>query len=182
MARGAVAMGEHYGKGLVFDDPKNLMLYEACEKVGLPVMFHIDQNKNMVEKGMKRVDHVLKRYPDCTVIAHAYWWRQLKEADRQLSEHPNLYADMSGHVVPNVLNRDRKFAREFVIRHQDKLLWATDEGWWSFKDNPTQYKHYTSLRSSTCPTRCDTRSTAATRKNYSAGTRQKNRSLRPGRG
>ncbi len=134
IADGAVAFGEHYGVGLMFDDPKNLMLYEACEKVGLPVMFHIDQNKNMVEPGMERVDRVLKMYPKCKVVAHAYWWRQLKNGacDRQLQERPNLYADMSGSVVIQVLNRDRKYAREFLIRNQDKILWATDEGWWSF--------------------------------------------------
>lgn len=143
IADGAIAMGEHYGKGLMFDDPKNLLIYEACQAVGLPVMFHIDQNKNMVEPGMKRVDTVLERFPDCKIIAHAYWWRQLKDADRQLQQYPNLYADMSGHVVPNLLNRDRAWAREFIIRNQDKLLWATDEGWWSFKDNPSKYKHYT---------------------------------------
>jgi predicted TIM-barrel fold metal-dependent hydrolase len=144
MADGAIAFGEHYGVGLMFDDPKNLRLYEACEKVGLPVMFHIDQNKNMVEPGMRRVDRVLTMFPQCKVIAHAYWWRQLKEADRQLQEHPNLYADMSGAVVPNVLNRDRKFAREFLIRNQDKILWATDEGWWSFSNRDKQMnQHYT---------------------------------------
>lgn len=144
IADGAVAFGEHYGKDLMFDDPKNLMLYAACEKVGLPVMFHIDQNKNMVDPGMERVDRVLKMFPKCKVVAHAYWWRQLKHADRQLQEHPNLYADMSGSVVVNVLNRDRKFAREFLIRNQDKILWATDEGWWSFGDkNKQMNQHYT---------------------------------------
>ena len=140
---GAVAFGEHYGRDLMFDDPKNLRLYKACEKVGLPVMFHIDQNKNMVEKGMQRVDNVLKNYPKCKLIAHAYWWRQLKDAHRQLQEYPNLYADMSGHVVPNVLNRDRKFAREFIIRNQDKLLFGTDEGWWSFGKEKSPFQHYT---------------------------------------
>jgi predicted TIM-barrel fold metal-dependent hydrolase len=146
MADGAVGFGEHYGVGLMFDDPKNLMLYEACEKVGLPVMFHIDQNKNMVEPGMQRVDNVLKKFPKCKVVAHAYWWRQLKEGDRQLQEHPNLYADMSGHVVVQVLNRDRKYAREFLIRNQDKILWATDEGWWSFGNKDRQMnQHYTFL-------------------------------------
>jgi hypothetical protein len=146
MADGAIAFGEHYGVGLMFDDPKNLLLYEACEKAGLPVMFHIDQNKNMVEPGMARVDRVLKMFPNCKLIAHAYWWRQLKDADRQLQEHPNLYADMSGHVVVDVLNRDRKFAREFLIRNQDKILWATDEGWWSFADEKRQMnRHYTFL-------------------------------------
>lgn len=144
MADGAIGFGEHYGVGLMFDDPKNLMLYEACEKVGLPVMFHIDQNKNMVEPGMARVDRVLKMFPKCNLVAHAYWWRQLKDADRQLQEHPNLYADMSGQVVVSVLERDRKFAREFLIRNQDKILWATDEGWWSFANPDRQMKkHYT---------------------------------------
>jgi len=145
-ADGAIAFGEHYGAGLKFDDPKNLMLYEACEKVGLPVMFHIDQNKNMVEPGMERVDRVLKKFPKCKVVAHAYWWRQLANGtcDRQLQEHPNLYADMSGAVVVQVLNRDRKYAREFLIRNQDKILWATDEGWWSFGNKDRQMnQHYT---------------------------------------
>jgi predicted TIM-barrel fold metal-dependent hydrolase len=148
IADGAVGFGEHYGVGLMFDDPKNLLLYEACEKVGLPVMFHIDQNKNMVEPGMARVDRVLKMFPRCKVVAHAYWWRQLQNGacDRQLQEHPNLYADMSGVVVMSVLNRDRKYAREFLIRNQDKLLWATDEGWWSFADKDRQMnQHYTLL-------------------------------------
>ncbi len=145
---GAVGFGEHYGVDLKFDDPKNLLLYEACEKVGLPVMFHIDQNKNMVETGMARVDRVLKMYPRCKVVAHAYWWRQLQNGscDRQLQEHPNFYADMSGVVVMNELNRDRKYAREFLIRNQDKILWATDEGWWSFMDKGRQMRqHYTFL-------------------------------------
>lgn len=83
-------------------------------------------------------------YPKCKVIAHAYCWRQLKEGDRQIQEHPNLYADLSGHVVVTVLNRDRKFAREFCIRNQDKLLFGTDEGWWSFgKKQKQMNQHYT---------------------------------------
>ena len=145
-ADGAIAFGEHYGVNLMFDDPKNLLLYEACEKVGFPVMFHIDQNKNMVEPGMARVDRVLKMFPKCKVVAHAYWWRQLANGtcDRQLQEHPNLYVDMSGHVVIQVLNRDRTYAREFLIRNQDKILWATDEGWWSFgKTGSEMNQHYT---------------------------------------
>jgi predicted TIM-barrel fold metal-dependent hydrolase len=145
-ADGAIAFGEHYGVGLMFDDPQNLRLYEACQQVGLPVMFHIDQNKNMVEPGMQRVDRVLRMFPRCILIAHAYWWRQLKDADRQLQEHPNLYADMSGVVVPALLLRDRDFARDFLIRNQDKVLWATDEGWWSFTNPGRQMKnHYTLL-------------------------------------
>jgi predicted TIM-barrel fold metal-dependent hydrolase len=51
---------------------------------------------------------------------------------------------MSGAVVVNVLNRDRAYAREFLIRNQDKILWATDEGWWSFGQRSRQLnQHYT---------------------------------------
>lgn len=154
IAEGALGFGEHYGVGLMFDDPKNLRLYEACQQVGLPVMFHIDQNKNMVEAGMTRVDRVLKMFPKCNLVAHAYWWRQLGNGacDRQLQEHPNLYADMSGHVVISVLGRDRKYAREFLIRNQDKVLWATDEGWWSFGNKDRQMnQHYTFLEELSLP-------------------------------
>lgn len=145
---GAIAMGEHYGKGLMFDDPKNLLIYEACEKLGLPVMFHIDQNKNMVTPGMPEVDKVLRKFPKLKLVAHAYWWRQYANGscDRQLSEFPNIYADMSGVVVVNQLNRDRTKAREFLIKHQDRILWATDEGWWSFGSKEKQMnQHYTIL-------------------------------------
>lgn len=57
---GAIGFGEHYGVALNFDDPKNLRLYAACSQVGLPVMFHMDQNKNLDEKGLPRLEKVLK--------------------------------------------------------------------------------------------------------------------------
>lgn len=141
---GVVATGEHYGVGLMFDDPKNLLIYEATDLAGLPIMFHIDQNKNMVTQGMPEVDNVLRKFPDVDVVAHAHWWRQFANGtcDRQLSEFPNLYADVSVSGV-RAFNRDRKKAREFIIKHQDKIIFGTDEGWWSFgkpwQDNP----HYT---------------------------------------
>ena len=67
----------------------------------------------------------------------------MKDADRQLQQYPNLYADLSGTVVPDLLGRDRKYAREFVVRNQDKLLFGTDQGRWSIAKNPSPYKHYT---------------------------------------
>ncbi len=48
---GAIGFGEHYGVGLMFDDPKNLLFYEACTQVELPVDVHIDQKRNMDEQG-----------------------------------------------------------------------------------------------------------------------------------
>jgi predicted TIM-barrel fold metal-dependent hydrolase len=133
-AAGAIGMGEHYGRGLMFDDPKNLRLYAACEKVGLPVMFHIDQNKNMDERGLRRVERVLQMYPRCVLIAHASWWGHMPDGtcDRLLQQYPNLYADVSGDHIAGMLNRDRRYTRAFLIRNADKVMFGTDAGWWSF--------------------------------------------------
>jgi predicted TIM-barrel fold metal-dependent hydrolase len=135
---GAIGFGEHYGVELKFDDPKNLRLYEACAKVGLPVMFHKDQNKNLDEKGLPRLENVLKTYPNCTLIAHSDWWKHLADGtcDRLLKTYPNLYADISCTVGRSIIGRDKKFAREFFIRNADKLLFGTDSGWWSFGKKP----------------------------------------------
>ena len=132
-AVGAVGFGEHYGRNLMFDDPRNLRLYAACEKVGFPVMFHIDRNKNMVEKRMRRVEHVLKMFPDCIIIAHAEWWAYFPDGtcDRMLRKYPNLYADTSGSQMLSLLNRDRTYTREFMIRNADKVLYGSDFGWWN---------------------------------------------------
>ena len=134
---GAVAFGEHYGENLKFDDPKNLRLYEACAKVRLPVMFHYnDKTRNVDEKGMPRLENVLKLYPKCILIAHGDWWRSISEGscDRLLKTCPNLYADISCTVGRSPIGRDRILAKEFFIRHADKLLFGTDSGWWSLKE------------------------------------------------
>ena len=131
-AEGAIGMGEHYGHDMMFDDPRNLRIYEACEKVDLPVMFHIDRNKNMDEKGLPRVERVLKMFPNLKLLAHASWWAHLPDGscERLMQKYPNLYADVS--AITKVLNRDRNYTRKFIIRNQDRILFATDAGWWSF--------------------------------------------------
>ena len=121
---GAIGFGEHYGVNLNFDDPKNLRLYAACSKVGLPVMFHMDRNKNLDEKGLPRLENVLKQYPDCILIAHSDWWKSLGDGtcDRLLKTYPNLYADISCTVTRSVIGRDKEFARAFFIRNGKWLL------------------------------------------------------------
>ena len=131
---GAIGFGEHYGVNLNFDDPKNLRLYAACSEVGLPVMFHMDQNKNRDEKGLPRLENVLKLYPHCVLIAHSTgWWKHLGDGtcDRLLQKYPNLYADISVTAGRSAIGHDKAFARAFFIRNADKLLFGTDSGWWS---------------------------------------------------
>jgi uncharacterized protein len=149
---GAIGFGEHYGVGQMFDDPKNLLFYEACSRVGLPVMFHIDQKRNMDDKGLPRLENVLKAYPKCTLIAHSYWWRQLGNGacERLLQKYPNLYADLSPAAV-TALRGQPDGGREFILRNADKLLFGTDAGWWSFTKDPPPEKEWTYFESLNLP-------------------------------
>lgn len=141
---GAIGFGEHYGvgggsgPGSTFDDPKNMPFFSACAKVGLPVLFHMDRGKNMDDKGLPRLENVLETYPNCVMIAHSDWWKNLSDGtcDRLLKTYPNLYADLSCTVGRSIMGSDKKFAREFLIRNADKLLFGTDSGWWSFNKKP----------------------------------------------
>jgi hypothetical protein len=146
-AEGAIGFGEHYGRNRMFDDPANLRLYEACEIVGLPICFHIDNNKNMEEKGLPRLERVLKMFPKCNFIAHAQFWLQFVDGtcDRLLQKYPNLYAEPSGLRMVSVLNRDRTYTKKFLIRNADKILFGTDAGWWSFKKSVEQREMQFSL-------------------------------------
>lgn len=132
-AAGAIGFGEHYGENLNFDDPKCMILFAACEKVGLPVMFHMDRNKNLDDAQFTRLQNVLKAHPNLVLIAHSDWWRKIGSGacGHVLETYPNLYADISCTVKRSPIGRDKALAREFFIKHADKLLFGSDSGWWS---------------------------------------------------
>ena len=46
--------------------------------------------------------------------------------DRYLSEYPNCYADLSAGSGYNAITRDEDHYRQFLIRHQDKLVFGSD--------------------------------------------------------
>jgi predicted TIM-barrel fold metal-dependent hydrolase len=46
--------------------------------------------------------------------------------DRWLSDFPNLYADLSANSGNNALSRDSSFSRDFIVRHQTKLIFGSD--------------------------------------------------------
>ena len=43
---GCKGLGEHK-TGMLFDPKQNMYLYEACEAVGLPILFHLDDIRNI---------------------------------------------------------------------------------------------------------------------------------------
>ena len=46
--------------------------------------------------------------------------------DRLLAQYPNLHADLSAGSALNAFRRDLTYAREFALKHADKLMFGTD--------------------------------------------------------
>lgn len=144
---GAKGFGEHKA-GVLMDDPRNLLLYEACGELKLPVLYHSDTQRNIDAPGLPALESVLKKFPQTTFIAHATaWWSSIsadvKDADqlgaypkekvvpggaieRLMTDYPNIYGDLSAGSGANAIQRDLKFGREFLIRWADRLLFGTD--------------------------------------------------------
>lgn len=145
--RGCKGFGEHK-TGIAMDDPRNLLVYETCGEVGLPVLFHTDTIRNVDKPGLPVLESVLKKLPQTTFIAHANgWWASISgdvteqeqlssypkgevvpggAIDRIFDECPNIYGDLSAGSGANAIMRDLEFGRDFLIRRADRLLFGTD--------------------------------------------------------
>jgi predicted TIM-barrel fold metal-dependent hydrolase len=143
---GAKGFGEHK-TGIAIDDPRNIEVFRACTETKLPILFHMDNQRNMDSPGLPGLESVLKQFPDGIFIGHANgWWASIDgdctqeemqqypddpvtpggAIDRLMDAYPNLYGDLSAGSGANAIMRDMAFGREFVIRRADRLLWATD--------------------------------------------------------
>ncbi len=145
---GCRGLGEHK-TGLPLDHPQLMMLYEACNEVGLPILFHLDDIRNPDTPGLPRLENVLKTFPSLPLIGHAagFWASISGDAtpadfgrypevpkpiapggalDRLMAKHPNLYGDLSEPGGERVIARDRTFGRDFIIRRANQLVFGTD--------------------------------------------------------
>ena len=143
---GAKGFGEHK-PGIAFDDPRNMAVFAACAEVGLPVLFHLDNQRNTDKPGLPGLEKVLQQNPKCTFIGHGPgWWASISgnlaqnelagypkgkvapggAIDRLMSKYPNIYGDLSAGSGANSISRDLKFGREFLIRRADRIMFGTD--------------------------------------------------------
>lgn len=139
---GAIGIGEQ--KYFVDSDSRHIELIASLAKAyNVPVLLHFQHGKyNM---NFARFHKILEKYPKVDFIGHAQtWWgnidRDLDQAvlypktkvtlgglsDRWLSDYSNMYGDLSAGSGLNALTRDEDHAREFLKRHQDKLLYGSD--------------------------------------------------------
>lgn len=142
--RGARGFGE-LKAGLPIDHERMRFLYELCDEHDLPVLFHMDRQRGTDEVGLPNYERVLREFPDVDFISHAPgWWAHVSadveamggypdgpvepggRCDELLAEYDNCYADLSAGSGWNALTRDPEYGQEFLERHHEKLLFATD--------------------------------------------------------
>jgi predicted TIM-barrel fold metal-dependent hydrolase len=139
---GAIGIGEQ--KFYVdCDSPHIVKISELARSYDVPILLHFQKGK--FNEHYERFHTVLEKFPRVNYIAHAQTtWGNIDRhhdqvllyprgkvtpgglTDRWLSDYANFYADLSAGSGANALARDEDHAREFLRRHQDKLMWGSD--------------------------------------------------------
>ncbi len=140
------------------DDPRWDPIWAKCGELGLPVIIHtadpaaffdpIDETNERWEELSRHPDwsfyggdypsreellaarnRVIARHPKTQFIgAHiANNPENLEEVSRWLDRYPNLWIEPASRI--GELGRQPFTARDFIIRHQDRMLFGTDGPW-----------------------------------------------------
>lgn len=130
--------------GVECDSLEMQKVYELAQAHRVPVLMH--WQFQMYNYGFERFYKMLEKYPKVKFLGHAQtWWANIDRnnadqsvmypkgpvtpgglTDRYLSDYPNMYGDLSAGSGLNALTRDENFARDFLTRHQDKLVYGSD--------------------------------------------------------
>jgi hypothetical protein len=110
----------------------------------VPVLIHFEEGS--FNSGFARFYKVIDKHPNTRFIGHAQtFWAQVDAkcppdahgyprgritpggmSDRWLSDYPNFFGDLSSGSGNGALARDPEFMAEFLVRHQDKLVYGSD--------------------------------------------------------
>jgi hypothetical protein len=79
------------------------------------------------EELLSALDRVIARHPETTFVAvhFANNAEDLAWVDRSLDAHPNMMADLAARV-PEIGRHDPEEVRRVFLKHQDRILFATD--------------------------------------------------------
>lgn len=148
-AQGALGLGE-FKSHVACDGPEMQRVYALATELGLPVLQHFAEyeqypGEGTFNTGLVRFGKMLQKYPKTLFIGHAdFFWASISAdvpantpyptgpvkrgglSDKLLADYPNLVADLSANSCRNALARDLDFSRDFLQRHQDKLMFGSD--------------------------------------------------------
>ena len=131
--------------GVECDSAAMQNIYAVARERRVPVLMHWQYK--MYNYGFDRFDKILEKYPGVIFLGHAQtWWANIDKSyrddeknlypkgpvtpggltDRYLSDYPNMFGDLSAGSGQNALTRDEAFARDFLTRHQNKLIFGSD--------------------------------------------------------
>jgi predicted TIM-barrel fold metal-dependent hydrolase len=143
LKRGGVVIAEQKF-GVECDSREMQAIYALAAEHRVPVLMH--WQFQMYNYGFERFHRMLERYSTVNFLGHAQtWWANIDRnngdqsvmypkgavtpggmTDRYLSDYPNMFGDLSAGSGLNALTRDEAFARDFIARHQDKLVYGSD--------------------------------------------------------
>ena len=137
------------------DDSRLDPIFKKCAELGIPVLIHTGEpsaffdthdkfNERWLElkmfprrarpadkfptweKVMQEQENLFAKNPKTKFIQAHFGWRanDLKSLGELLDRHPNVYPEVAAIVAE--LGRQPKFAREFFIKYQDRVLFGKD--------------------------------------------------------
>lgn len=137
---------------LAFDNPMVENLFKCCEKLEMPLTFHVSSDMSKYYglfdlPGLPLLEGALQKFPDLIFLAHSQtFWAEiatLKENDNRsgypkgeiktegvvpklMRKYKNLCGDLSAGSGYNAISRDEEFGVRFLEEFQDKLFFGTD--------------------------------------------------------
>lgn len=167
------------GTLIKIDDPRWDPIWKACGDLGLPILIHtadpaaffepIDETNERWEELSRHPDwsfpadkfpkreellaarnRVIERHPKTTFIAAhmANNPEDLATVEAWLEKYPNMVVEFASRI--GELGRQPYTARDFLIKHQDRVLFGTDGPWpetriklyWRFLETYDEYFPY----------------------------------------
>lgn len=133
------------------DSPEYRRIYALAAELRVPILIHFQEVDHFPNEGTwatgyaKTFESILKANPKTTFIGHAdAFWANVSAdykndaaypsgpivrggvTDKWLGDYPNLFGDLAANSGNNALSRDADFTRDFLKRHQDKLIFGSD--------------------------------------------------------
>ena len=144
------------GKLIAVDDPRLDPIWQECGRLGIPVSIHtgdpeaffhptdaaneryeeLMENPSWsfygpqfpsLEQLLEARNRVFARHPNTTFISlHMGWPEKLDWVAQMLDQYPNVMVEFGAREAE--LGRQPRQTREFFLKHQDRIMFGTDNG------------------------------------------------------